>query len=154
MATNKRARDSSGTVVSVHRRIEALFVRGDVEDPPALDSQDRAALRVVLRTAVESEAVFQRLRRSKGTIVKTDRVDHLCDSIRASMDFFAVVKQTAAILRGVQSPPAKNGSLREQLVEHGRVFRGFRAPNLDLPTRMSGLLELIQIELIFFGHMW
>ena len=40
----------------------------------------------------------------KRTIVKRSGAGYLCDSIRAGIDFFATVKQSAGILRGVEEP--------------------------------------------------
>ena len=137
------------------RTIELLILKGDTDDPSALDEADREALRVALRIALECDVVFRQIIRSKDAITFNDPVDHACDSIRAAIDSFATIKQTSRIFNGVRLPPVRPGRpLLQSLVRHGVALHRLQQPGLDLPARMSLLLELIRIELIFFGHVW
>jgi hypothetical protein len=132
----------------------AQFVAEDVGDgSPVLSAKDRRALRSVLRLACESGQLFATI--SRVPIRSTERLEHFCDSVQAGMDFIATVKQTAGVLRGVSYPPReRNGSLLRLLAVHGRLLGRIQQPALGLERRLSLLLELVQIELIFFAHVW
>jgi hypothetical protein len=134
------------------RLTESLF-RLDVEEPAALDEKDREAIGVALGIALEADTVFQRVLRRKGHVQLSEELDHLCDSVRAGIDFFATIKQTAAIIRGVKTR-RKSGPLRRLMVEHGKCLKRMGDPKLDLPQRLSVLLELIQLDLLVFAHTW
>jgi hypothetical protein len=135
------------------RLLADLIWRDDVEEPTALADDDREAIQVVLRIALESNDAFGKVLRQKGPVWRTDELDHLCDSIRAGIDFFAVVKQTANCIRDV-TPPHTTGSLRQMMLQHRKCLAPLRDPKLSLPKRLSLLLVMIRIELIVFGHLW
>lgn len=134
--------------------VDKLIERDDNSDPAALDDEDRECVRVVVRITAEADAVFRSIIRRDGPIPWNDRVDHLCDSIEAGIEFFATVKQSARVIRGVDLPRAMTSSLRRLMVEHTKLFRALQAPEHGLPRRLSILLGLIRIELIFFAHVW
>jgi hypothetical protein len=135
--------------------IDSLIGREDADnDLPALDNDDREALRVVLRIASESDTVFRQILRRRGSVRWNERVDYLCDSIRSGMDFFAIVKQTARTLEGIEPLQQRSERLRDLLTRHTRLFKRIQARDLGLSERLSIVLQLIQIELIFFGHFW
>jgi hypothetical protein len=136
------------------KAVDSMIGREDADQPAALDEKDREAVRVVVRIAAESDGVFRAISRKDGPVGRTAKVDHLCDSIEAGMDFFSTVKQSARIIQGVKLPRTKRGSVRSILVEHAKLFEHLQRRNLGLPRRLSILLELIRIELIFFGHVW
>jgi hypothetical protein len=136
-------------------KAEALIWRDDLDVPPALDATDREAIHIVIRIAFESDEAFRKILRCPGSPVPTKETDYLCDTIRSGIDFFAIVSQTAAIIRGVVKPkPRQRWTLTEMLVEHGKCVRRLETKSLNLSQRMTLLLALIQIETIFFGHFW
>lgn len=149
--SNRALRDRRVAVVG---SLYASFLRGDFDDPPALDEEDREALRVAVRVATECDQAFRKILRSGRPIGRTDDVDRLCDTIRAALDSFAVVKQTASILRGSHETNWTPGNMRALLVRHGTLFSHVRRDGLDLVARLSLLLALIRIELLFFAHFW
>jgi hypothetical protein len=153
MATNSERREWARRrkIVQV---VDKLIEKEDNAEPSALDEKDREAVRVVVRISAESDAVFRQVLRKRGPIAWSDRVDHLCDSIEAGMEFFATVKQSARIIGGVRLPPRKSGSLRSLVAEHRELFDDLQKRDIGLPKRLSVLLELIRIELIFFSHVW
>jgi hypothetical protein len=151
---SQRERNEWARQWKIVKAVQALIKQEDDGEPPALDEKDRKSLQVVLRIASESDTVFRRILRRRGPVRWDDQVDHLCDSIEAGMEFFAAVKQSARTIRGVNLPPRKSKALRDLLVDHKDLFRRVQARGLGLPRRLSALLELIRIELIFFGHVW
>jgi hypothetical protein len=144
--------------VSLPRRADvqtlaAYFFRQDIEHPKVLDRADREAIRVALRIALEADTVFRASLRSKRPLVKSMAIDHLCDSVRAGMDFFATIKQTAGIIRGV-GVAHENGTIRALMAAHGKYMARVGSSRVDLPSRMASLLSMIQIQLIVFAHYW
>lgn len=133
--------------------LATLFWRDDVEEPAALERDDREAIRVILRIALESDVAFRNVLRRKGSIDLTDELDYVCDSIQAGMDFFALVKEKGAIIRDVKTP-RESGSLRHMMLKHGKYLRLLRDPKPGLPRRISLLLALVRINLIVFAHLW
>ena len=130
-----------------------LFAEEDNDSPPTLDASDRKALRAVLRIISESDMVFRTALKSGQLSRWTERTEHLCDSIESGIALFATVKQSARIVRGVVVSK-RSGSLRSLLAEHGRLFKRLQKKRLGLPVRLSLVLQLVRIELIFFAHMW
>jgi hypothetical protein len=133
--------------------IGILFAEEDNESPKALDASDRRALRAVLRIIAESDLVFRTALKSGQLNRWTERTEHLCDSIESGLALFATIKQSAGIIRGVVVSK-RSGSLRSMLAEHGRLFKRLQKEGLGLPVRLSLVLQLVRIELIFFAHMW
>lgn len=135
--------------------IEQLFARDDVERPRLLTPKDRLALRATLWLAVECEAEFERLRRGR-RLSRTYEVDYLCDSIRGTLDAVDDIKALGRIVTGVSvtHPIVGASSLPSLLREHGRLYKSLVVSRRDLAARLSALIKLTQIELIFLGHMW
>jgi hypothetical protein len=133
--------------------LERLFWRQDREVPPALNYDDREALRIVIRIALESDKTFRRLLRGNGRIKPNSETDYLCGTIRAGIDFFAIVIQTCGVIRDV-TLPRTTGTVRKILAEHGRQLRRLGRPDLTFAERLSTLLALIHIETVFWGQFW
>ena len=136
-------------------KLETLIWRADLDSPATLDDEDREAIHIVIRIALESDAVFRRALRRSGPLIPTKETDYVCDSIRSGMDFSAIVIQTAAVIRGVVKPqPRQVWPLRRMLLDHGKYLERLGLKNLGLSQRISLVLALIQIETIFLGHFW
>lgn len=133
--------------------LEALICSGDTDVPSALDEKDREAIHITLRIALESDTTFRALLRRKDPLAPTAQTDYLCGTIRSGIDFFSVVMQTAVGIRGVVVP-RRSGSLRQLMVEHGKYLRLLEQPKLSLGPRLSLLVALIRVELMFFGYSW
>jgi hypothetical protein len=69
------------------------------------------------------------------------------------LDFFSIVVQTASLIPGTTAPRT-TGRLRTLLLQHGLHVRRLADPRLNLPNRMSSVLAVMQVQLIFFGHLW
>ncbi|MDB4944277.1 MAG: hypothetical protein JWP97_3811 [Labilithrix sp.] len=133
--------------------LERLIFASDTEVPPVLDDDDREAVHICLRLALESDAAFRLLLRRKGPLVPTRATDYLCNSLRSGIDFYAQVMSTTSILKGVAVPRSR-GSIRQSMLAHGTYLRQLREPDLSLPRRMSLLMAAIRVQLLFFGHFW
>jgi hypothetical protein len=138
------------------RTIEAYLERDDVDEPKVIDEGLAKALRTSLWVAMESEQTFRRLLVSRRALSRTSEVDYLCDSIQAALEAFDDVKAMARVLRGAQLPSPRVGgvSLRNLLMRHGQLLKKLSLREEGLVGRMSTLVSLNQIELIFFSHMW
>ncbi len=135
--------------------VEGLFVRDDVGKPRLLMPRDRRALRTTLGAVVECEMVFKHVRRH-ARITRSYEVDFLCDSIRAAVDAFDDIKAMGRIVKGasVSHPLPRANSLKGLLQQHGLLYARLTAEPSNLPERLSNLIKMTQIELIFWGHMW
>lgn len=138
------------------RAIEALFVREDNEAPHVLDNVSRRALRETLDLAIRSEELFKKLRRARPRISRSYAVDYLCSCIEVGMSSFAEVRALGRIIRGVKLAHPRSGStgFAKMFAEHAALFRKLRSKELDFASRLSVVLSMNQIELIFFAHMW
>src|SRR6266850_6199818 len=83
-------------------RIRALFLAPDTQEPRIFDKENREALLIVLRSVVEAESVFARLKVLRSVRARTEWVDWLCTTIRGSMDWYANVKLLCEMVCGVR----------------------------------------------------
>jgi len=136
--------------------IEGYFERDDLDEPTVIEEKFAKALRTSLWVAMESEQTFRRLRVSRRGLSRTSEVDYLCDSIQAALEDFDDVKAMARVLRGAKLPGPRIGgvSLRSLLMTHKELLRKLSLRREGFVSRMSTLVSLNQIELIFFSHMW
>ncbi|MBI5710368.1 MAG: hypothetical protein HZC42_08715 [Candidatus Eisenbacteria bacterium] len=114
------------------------------------------ALRVVLRSVTDCNAMYRRLAKSMRAPRRPGDIDDICITIRASIDWVAVIKELFGIVQDVRlvRPRVMGGSMERMLQEHDVLFQRLRSSRLEGCERMSTLLALIQIELVFLGHMW
>jgi len=60
-------------------KLETLIWRADLDSPATLDDEDREAIHIVIRIALESDAVFRRALRRSGPLIPTKETDYVCD---------------------------------------------------------------------------
>jgi hypothetical protein len=138
------------------RTIEGLFQRDDVDRPRVLDRSSRLALKETIEVATRCEETFAKLRRSARRLVSSYSIDYLCSFIELGMRSFSEVRSLGRTLKGVHLDHPRRGpaSFESLFVEHARLYRQLRSPKTDFSLRLSALVSLNQIELIFFAHMW
>lgn len=134
--------------------LETLIFDADTEEPPVLDEEDRKYVHIAVRIAVQSDIAFRRLLRRRDPLARTDYTEDLCIDIRSGMDFYASLMSLTGYLRGATAPRRPTGSLRQVMIAHGKTLRRLAGSNADLPGLMSLLVELIQLELVWFASSW
>jgi hypothetical protein len=85
-----------------------------------------------------------------------DKIEDICHTVRAGMDWTASIKSWTELITGVKfaRPHRLASSLQKMVHQHANLSKELRSSKVELPERVSILLTLIQIELVFFGHMW
>jgi hypothetical protein len=136
--------------------VESLFVRDDRENPKVLDDDGRQALHATVSVAIECDQAFRRIQRSRRPLQRTFDVDYLCDSIHVAIPEFSQIKALGRIVRDVHLEQPRSGrlDLASLLTEHTRMMPSLRSIRADFAGRLTTLLAMNQIELLFFAHMW
>ena len=138
-------------------RLTRLFLVADDTHPKIFVGTERRALRVVFTVVVEAEDVFSKLKRLRSVRARLCESDWLSTVIFANMQSIDRVKLVIDFsladckVDRLNSLPKDLSVLMET---HHRLFKLLDHPWADDNGRAKCVVDLLQLELIWFGKMW
>jgi len=137
-------------------RLHALVLAADTDEPHIFDERHRQDLLNVFHTVVKSQFVFTRIKKLRSNRRREYWTDWHCGTIFGSLESYASVKLVGESILGIkiehrESLPRNVNALMRA---HGELYHGLWASDRADNDRVKVLLQLIQLELVWFGHMW
>lgn len=121
------------------------------ETKGAFDEQDYEDLQVVVRIAGEFKRFLDRYDRE----APEKEIAYISDTIRSGMDQFFALAHSCSVIERVhtewQFRPCRNWNYHDLRRRFLDKFDDFASPNRDGLQRLSCLLELTHIELVFLA---